>query len=234
MKMQIIAATALLAGTAALAQTAPVAQTAPAVQPAPAQAVPPAPPAPAAHPMADRTMTRAEAVQMARDHFGRMDSNKDGTLTTAEIDELHASRANDFDKFKEGGHARAMGDPNAAFDRLDADKNGSISRDEFAKGREERIERRMVIREERDKAHEGAKDGKAVRRVMRGGMGGHMIVMADTNKDGRITLAEAESMALQHFDEMDTNKDGQVTREERRAGRKMIIERKVETKKTSS
>lgn len=227
MKMQIIAATALLAGTAALAQTTTVAQPATAAQPAPA--------APAAHPMADRTMTRAETVQKVREHFGQMDSNKDGTITTAEIDELHANRAKDFDKFKERGHGMAMSDPNAAFDRLDADKNGSISRDEFAKGREERIERRMVIREEHDKAREGAKDGKAVRRVMRGGgMGGHMIVMADTNKDGRITLAEAEAMALQHFDEMDTNKDGQVTREERRAGRKLMFERKVEPKKSSS
>ena len=40
-------------------------------------------------------------------------------------------------------------------------------------------------------------------------------------------------MALQHFDEMDTNKDGQVTREERRAGRKVIIDRRIETKKTN-
>ena len=230
MKIQLIAATALLAGTAALAQTTPVAQTAPAAQPA-------APPTPMAHPMADRTMTRAEALQMVRDHFGRMDANKDGSITTDEIDALHAERAKDFDKFKERGQPMELGDPNAAFDRLDTDKNGAISREEFAKGREQRIERRMVIREERDPAHQGAKTGKEARRAMRmhgmGGMGGHMIVMADSNKDGRITLAEAEAMALQHFDEMDSNKDGQVTREERRAGRKVMIDRRIETKKTS-
>ena len=28
--------------------------------------------------------------------------------------------------------------------------------------------------------------------------------MADTNKDGQVTQAEAEAMALQHFDQMDT------------------------------
>ncbi|MEO6113277.1 MAG: hypothetical protein ABIP07_02350, partial [Sphingomicrobium sp.] len=50
-----------------------------------------------------------------------------------------------------------------------------------------------------------------------------MIVMADTNKDGRITLAEAEAMALQHFDKMDANRDGKVTPEERRAGRPMLM-----------
>ena len=117
-------------------------------------------------------------------------------------------------------------DPNAAFDRLDANKDGSISRDEFAKVHEERIERRVEIREKRK---EGAKDGKEGRQSMRmhrgGGFGGRMIVMADTNKDGRITLAEAETLALQHFDQMDTNKDGQVTPEERRAGRPMMIKR---------
>ena len=204
MKIQLIAATVLLASTAALAQTTPAAQSAPVVQ-----TVPPAAPAPMAHPARDRTTTRAEMVQMVRDHFGRMDADKDGSITTAEIDQLHANRAKNFDKFKERGHAMEMGDPNAAFDRLDADRNGSISREEFAKGREQRIERRMVVREERDKARHGAKDGKDARRAMRmhgmGGMGGHMMVMADTNKDGRITLAEAESMALQHFDQMDTN-----------------------------
>ncbi|HEU0310888.1 MAG TPA: EF-hand domain-containing protein [Sphingomicrobium sp.] len=228
MKNLIIAASALLAGTAALSQTAPVAQ------PAPTPAVSPPASAPMPHPIHDRTMTRAEVVQMVRDHFGKMDANKDGSITTAEIDELHATMAKDFDKYKDRGHVMMMGDPNAAFDKLDTDKNGSISREEFTKAREERIERRVVIREERKKTGEGAKDGKDARHAVRmhrmGGLGGHMITMADSNKDGRITLAEAEAMALQHFDEMDKNKDGQVTREERREGRRIIIERKIEEK----
>jgi hypothetical protein len=103
-----------------------------------------------------------------------------------------------------------------------------ISRDEFAKGREIRIEKRTVRRE---KIKEARKDGKlgAMRMHRMGGMAGaHMIVMADTDKDGRITLAEAESMALRHFDQMDGNHDGQVTREERRAGRVLMI-RKMRT-----
>jgi hypothetical protein len=63
--------------------------------------------------------------------------------------------------------------------------------------------------------------------------GGRMIVMADTNHDGKITLPEAEALALQHFDQMDANHDGQVTPDERRAGRPMIIKKMIEQKKTN-
>jgi hypothetical protein len=129
-----------------------------------------------------------------------------------------------------------MGDPNAAFDRLDVNKDQYISRDEFTKAREERVERREIRRAERKNS---PKDSKEVRRhVMRmhgpGGFGGRMIVMADTNKDGQITQAEAEALALQHFDQMDANRDGQVTPEERRAGRQIMIQQRREEKKSGS
>ena len=224
MKKFLIVATALLAGTA-------VAQTAPVAQPSPAPTVPSVPPAKRMH---DRVMTRAETVQMVREHFGEMDSNKDGIVTTAEIDQTRNERWKDF-KSHDGGHATAKGDPNAAFDRLDANKDGSISRDEFTKAREQRVERRIERREARKNT---PKESKEVRRhVMRmggpGGFGGRMIVMADTNKDGQITQAEAEALALQHFDQMDTNKDGQVTPEERRAGRPMMFNQRLEEKSGS-
>ncbi len=203
MKKLLIAAAALTAGTAVIAQTAPVAT--------------PAPAAPTARPMADKVMTRAEMVTMVRDHFARLDANKDGSITTAEASEGRTEWAK---------HRRVVSgapgaphhdrDPNAAFDRLDTNKDGSISRDEFAKGREVRIERRVEIREKRKERKEA---GRSMRGHRMGGLSARMIVMADTNKDGRITLAEAETMALQHFDRMDTNRDGQVTPEERRAAR---------------
>jgi Ca2+-binding EF-hand superfamily protein len=226
MKKILITAVGLMAGTAALAQTPP------------APVAPPAPPAPMAHPMHDRVMTRAETVQMVREHFGKIDADKNGVITKAEIDGLHTEMSKDFKGFQ-GGHVMTMGDPNAAFDRLDANKDGSISREEFASARDHRFERRIERRETIKEGEQSPKDGKEVRRhVMRmhgpGRFGGRMIVMADTNSDGQITLAEAEAMALQHFDQMDTNKDGQVTREERRAGRPMIIKQMREEKKTGS
>lgn len=226
MKTILIAAAALLAGTAVLAQTPPP--------------VPVAPEPPMAHPMQDRVMTRAEVVQMVREHFGRMDTDRNGAISKEEVTKLHSDRIQH--RIHGGGapmamvHHERLGDPDIAFDRLDANKDGSISREEFGKAREQRIERRV---ERIEKIREGApKDGKDVRRfVMRrhgGGFGGRMIVMADTNKDGQITLAEAETMALQRFDQMDSNRDGQVTREERRAGRPFIIKRMREEKKSGS
>lgn len=222
----LMVATALLAGTA-IAQTAPVSQPAPAVQ----QTVP----APTAHPMRNKVTTRDEAVQMVRQHFGEMDSNKDGTITSTEIEAARTKRFEDFKSF-DGGHAMVMGDPNAAFDRLDVNKDSYISRDEFTKGHEQRVERRIEKRAERKNS---PREGKEVRRhVMRmhgpGGFGGRMMEMADTNKDGQITQAEAEGLALQHFDQMDTNRDGQVTPEERRAGRKIIMQHRREDRKSGS
>ena len=232
MKKVLIAAAALMAGTAALAQTAPVAQPAPA-----------APPGPMAHPIADKTMTRSEVVAMVRDHFGRLDSDKNGSITTDEV-------MKSADQW--GDHARVMRfprgeggdqvmryerrDPKEAFDRLDANKDGSISRDEFTKGQQERFEKRIEIREQRKEALKDAKPGEkqAYRMHHMGGPGaGRMIVMADSDHDGKITLAEAEAQALQHFDQMDANHDGQVTPEERRAGRPMIIKKVIEEKKTN-
>jgi len=215
MKKVLISAAALMAGTAALAQTAPVA---------------PAPAAPMAHPMADKVMTRTEVVATVREHFTQLDTDKDGAITTAEAAKVRGKSAEHRKEMggAPGGswHGAPMGDPNAAFDRLDSNKDGSISRDEFAAGREQRIEKRVEIRKERQ---EGAKDGKnaqkQARRMHRGMGSERMIVMADTNKDGKITLTEAETLALQHFDQMDTNHDGQVTPEERRAARPTMIKR---------
>jgi Ca2+-binding EF-hand superfamily protein len=213
MKKFLAAAAIALTGTTTFAQTAPVA--------------PPPPPAPMAHPMSDKVMTRAETVAMVRDHFGRLDSDRDGAITTAEVIERHGEMHDGDDPHVMRHHK--VRDPGAAFDRFDANKDGSISREEFAEAREHRIEKRIVIKEQRrDKRRE-------FRKHRMGGIGGaRMIVMADTDKDGRITLAEAEAMALRHFDQMDANRDGQVTPEERRAGRPMIIKKAIEEKNSDS
>jgi hypothetical protein len=54
-----------------------------------------------------------------------------------------------------------------------------------------------------------------------GGFGGHLFEMADTNKDGRVSLAEAQAAALAHFDRADLNHDGKLTPDERRQAHQM-------------
>lgn len=219
---------------------------------APGAVVPPAPPAP---PMVGKDMTRGEVQAMVREHFGKLDKNRDGAIAKDELDfgplALRGEPAGGGERkviikrLGEGGdhanmaihggpehgdmmiehHGGPARDPAKAFDRLDTNKDGSISREEFAKGREIRIERRIVRG-----GPEGA-DGGPVQRMqwrehagkLRGMRGARMILMSDVDKDGRITLAEAEAMALKHFDQMDANKDGRVTAEERRAARPMMF-----------
>jgi Ca2+-binding EF-hand superfamily protein len=185
----------LIAQTTAPAAPAPVIRVAPVTPPAP---------------MAMPTMTRADVTARVAEHFARLDANKDGALTLDEARPGRGDRMKRVEMRKE-----RISDPNAAFDRLDTDRNGAISRDEFAKGREMRVEKRIEMKGARadmhrmHMRHHGAGMG-----MMRGPM---MLKMADANKDGRITLQEATSATLQHFDMADANRDGRLTPEEMRA-----------------
>jgi hypothetical protein len=57
-------------------------------------------------------------------------------------------------------------------------------------------------------------------------MGGDLFTKADANSDGKVTLSEATSKALEMFDRADANKDGTVTPEERRAAWKSWMEQR--------
>jgi hypothetical protein len=59
---------------------------------------------------------------------------------------------------------------------------------------------------------------------MSGGFGAHLLAMADTNHDGRVSLAEAEAAALAHFDRADRNHDGKITPDERQHMHAMMRE----------
>lgn len=172
------------------------------VAPAVAQVVP----APPQRPLTtQRTHTRAEVQTTTAQMFARLDANRDGFVTKVEAD---AARA----QFRSQFAARAGEKRGAAFDRMDANRDGSVSRPEW--------DARAAERQKRVAA-EGTKGQRGDLRGMRG-FGARMFEMADANRDGRVSLQEAQTAALQHFEMMDANRDGQVTPEERRQMRQHI------------
>lgn len=163
---------------------------------------------------AERAQRRAEPGRL----FERLDADKDGQVTRAEIDALAAARVQ---RRAQAGQAAVPDAPAHAqrgermLARLDTDRNGAISRAEFD-ARVQAGAKRLERRSERA-GKRAARPGHAM-----GRMGGHMLAVADADKDGRVTLPEATAAALRHFDMVDINRDGQVTREERRQVRQQM------------
>jgi len=140
-------------------------------------------------------------------------------------------------------HGMPMPDRGAMFDRLDTNHDGSISRQEFMASRPEVREQRVMIMRGPDGAagapmpppmdgHPGTNMDMHMRHM--GGMdmgmagfGGQMFEMADANHDGRVSLGEAQTAALAHFDKADLNHDGKITPDERLQMHKIVrIERR--------
>jgi len=216
-----------------------------AMAPAIAQVAPPAGVSqgtpPAAQPLRDRdtrvrvitnrTMTRDEVTTHVRDMFARLDTNKDGYITRQELDAMHdkmMSMRGDIQKrLADRG---VFMDRGAAFDRLDTNHDGSISRQEFTAAQPQARTERVIVM--RDGATPGAPGEPRMKMRMHGmgmgmGFGGRMFDKADANHDGRVSLAEAQAMALSHFDKADVNHDGKITPEERQQMRQtMRIERR--------
>jgi Ca2+-binding EF-hand superfamily protein len=197
----------LLGGAAAAAIVA--------IAPATAQPTPPA--APQVHTMhieRDRAHTRTEVVTHVRDMFARFDTNRDGYLTKPEAQAGHQAMAGDkrakfARRLAERGAARP--DRGAMFDRLDRNRDGAISRQEFMSAQPQIHERRKIVMRH---GPDGA--GRPHQMRMHGmKMGGRLFETADANRDGRVTLQEATNAALQRFDTADANRDGTLTREER-------------------
>lgn len=166
----------------------------------------------------ERVTTRADFQARVATAFAGIDADKDGFVTRAEAQARGQALGNE----RRAARAKTMADHFAA---LDADRNGSISRAEFdahharqpgdrAERREERMERRQE-------------------RMAQGGARGLRINprqfdRSDTNRDGRLTLSEAQVRPLARFTAADTNRDGTLTRDERRAQREKRKARRAE------
>ena len=219
------------------------------IAPALAQPAPPPPagvaqgtapvPAPAPMPqvrtnvriMTNHEMTRAEVPDHIRKMFTMLDTNKDGYLTREEIDSFGGKMEamhGDIEK-RLADRGVMMGDPATVFDRLDTNHDGNISRQEFTAGHTEMRQSRVFVMRHGDGAPSegpGMTGGMRMHRMGMGGFGGHLFEMADANKDGRVSLAEAQAAALAHFDRVDLNHDGKITPDERSQARALRHERK--------
>lgn len=189
----------------------------------------------------DHVMTRDEVAKHVAEMFAKLDTNHDGFITKEEIEGFHAqmeakmqaamAKVGDAQMKVENVEKHMadrnvfFGDRGAMFDRLDTNHDGVISREEFMAHKPEVHEERVMIMRGPDGAP-GAPgmppmDGRKMEFRMHGmgmGMGGfgmHLFEMADTNHDGRVSLAEAQAAALAHFDKADLNHDGKITPEER-------------------
>lgn len=190
-----------------------------------------------------RVEARAEVSGDVGTLFAKLDTNKDGFVTKAEVD-AHAA-------VRQGKVAGKMKQRAAAFDgskllgQLDSNKDGKVTRAEAdsamaakmaAKGKPAaqagKRAGRLFDRADANKdgvltANEFASlrpDDKAIekraeRKGARGGPMARMLTAADANKDGKLSLTEAQGFAAQRFERADINKDGKVTPEERKSQR---------------
>ena len=164
-----------------------------------AQTAAPAAPQNAARAAMAQPVTQAVFVQRRIERLRAADADHNGTVT---VEEMRAA-----------GQAKRAEARNAMFDRLDANKDGSISRAEFDAPRAQGQRAGRGERGQRGPRAEHAGRGH------RGGMHRGAQRMG-RNGEGRfsIVIAEAEQRATASFTRLDANHDGALTAEERRAG----------------
>lgn len=143
-------------------------------------------------------VSQADFVQRRVERLRSADADRNGTVTAEEM--------------RAAGQAKRAERRTAMFDRLDANKDGAISRAEFEAPRAEGQRAGRGERSQRGPraGHAGRQHGGMHRGAQRMGRGG----------EGRfpIVIAEAEQKATEAFTRLDANRDGSLTGEERRAG----------------
>lgn len=98
----------------------------------------------------------------------------------------------------------------AMIERLDTNKDGRVSRAEFAARRQTNFARA-------DTNRDGALDRAERRNAFINRMIDRRMARLDANKDGRLTVDEMTARGQRRFQRLDANKDGVVTRAEIRA-----------------
>lgn len=165
---------------------------------------------PAAAPGDD--VTRQQVIERTDQHFRQMDTNNDGRFTPEEARQMRAQRRAQMQQ--------------RMFDRIDGNRDGSISREEFASGHEARGERRGRHGDGmrgRGRGHGGPGMGMHHRGPDGpGGAGGGMRGGRLFGEQGYVTRDQFRERALARFDRADADRNGSLTETERRQARGRI------------
>ena len=145
----------------------------------------------------DERMSKSAPKRAAR-LFNRLDSNHDGQVTLAEIEAAHSARLAARGEQVKPARRHVS---SSLLKLADANKDGVLTRAEF------------------DAAVASGKI-KPRHARMRGSQIAQLFDSADVNRDGRLSLEEAQQAALRRFDSADVNRDGMLTPDERRQASK--------------
>jgi hypothetical protein len=149
----------------------------------------------------DGKVTLDEFNTASADRFKKMDKNADGRLTEEEFSTYVQARREQrrLERFK----------------TVDADNNGSVSKDEYLAAQRQRAERRFA---RMDRDGNGMLDAEEYAQKRghhdKKGHGKYIFTKLDANSDGHATLEETQVAWDNWFRKMDTNGDKMVTSEE--------------------
>lgn len=137
------------------------------------------PPAAAAPSSANaEPLSRTAFIATMDAEYRKLDGNKDGVVTRLEVEAQQQRLAT----------ATATQRARQAFARMDADRNGQLSADEFVRANVAQVKA----------------DATAVMNRL------------DANRDQKVTLVEYRTLTLSNFDRLDSDKDGVISSAERR------------------
>jgi Ca2+-binding EF-hand superfamily protein len=140
---------------------------------------------------ASAVLAASAVMAMPDGRMAKLDTDDNGTISLAEVNAQAAER----------------------FARIDADKDGFVTQAEM-KAHHEAMRARWV----EHAATQGGSprpDGEAHHnRSQAGAKHGDHFARLDTDRDGRISLAEFQAGHATRFGRLDTNKDGAVTQDE--------------------
>jgi Ca2+-binding EF-hand superfamily protein len=161
--------------------------------------------------------TRAELESKIKQHFGALDTNRDGFVTKEEAAAEKAKMAGDM--------------RDRHFKEVDTNADGTISRPEFDAAHTKMkpggadvpgIAEHEGAEVERDAQEAKDAKGNKIKRGRPVMQEGDMFARADKNGDGKVSIAEALAGPLARFDAADTNHDGTLSPEERKAAREKM------------